>query len=158
VPVEPEITVPVSAKDAFAVLADGWLYALWVVGASHIRAVDDDWPAVGSHIHHSVGPWPFTLNDSTKVLAADPPHFLELEARLWPAGAAWIRLTITEVEPYSTVVKMAERANSGPARLLPGLLQDSLLLPRNRESLSRLADLIIGRQAGIPGSVQRDLP
>jgi hypothetical protein len=25
----------------FAVLADGWTYASWVVGAAHIRDVDD---------------------------------------------------------------------------------------------------------------------
>ena len=29
------------------VLADGWLYPLWVVGATRMREVDDDWPAVG---------------------------------------------------------------------------------------------------------------
>ncbi|WP_324188972.1 SRPBCC family protein [Nocardia farcinica] len=51
-----EIIVPADIERAFAVLSDGWLYAGWVVGASHIRDVDPDWPGVGSRIHHSVGP------------------------------------------------------------------------------------------------------
>ena len=29
------------------VLADGWLYPLWVVGASRMREVDDHWPQEG---------------------------------------------------------------------------------------------------------------
>ena len=39
----------------WAVLADGWLYPLWVVGASRMRDVDDHWPAPGARLHHSVG-------------------------------------------------------------------------------------------------------
>ncbi|WP_254186274.1 SRPBCC family protein [Paenarthrobacter aromaticivorans] len=44
-----------SAADVWNVIADGWLYSGWVVGASRIRAVDDQWPQVGSKLHHSVG-------------------------------------------------------------------------------------------------------
>ena len=44
-----------SIDDVWSVLSDGWLYPLWVVGASRMRDVDPDWPAVGSRIHHSVG-------------------------------------------------------------------------------------------------------
>ena len=40
------------------VLSDGWLYPLWVVGASRMREVDDAWPALGARLHHSVGTWP----------------------------------------------------------------------------------------------------
>lgn len=58
-----EVSEMVSAKpgQVFAVLADGWLYPLWVVGASHMRQVDEGWPAVGTRIHHSVSPWPLPL-------------------------------------------------------------------------------------------------
>ncbi len=56
--IEVERHVKVSPADVFSVLADGWLYSGWVVGASRIRAVDEQWPAVGSKIHHSVGSWP----------------------------------------------------------------------------------------------------
>ncbi|MEU7215017.1 MULTISPECIES: SRPBCC family protein [Nocardia] len=140
-----EITVTASVEDTFAVLADGWLYALWVVGASHIRDVDAGWPAVGTRIHHSVGPWPLTLSDTTKVHDVDPPRMLELEARLWPVGSAWIRLELAEITPDSTRVSMYERAISGPATLVPDGVQELLLVPRNKESLSRLADLVVGR-------------
>ncbi|PXX68622.1 polyketide cyclase/dehydrase/lipid transport protein [Nocardia tenerifensis] len=140
-----EITVPASAEETFTVLADGWLYALWVVGASHIRDVDEGWPAVGTRIHHSVGPWPMTLSDTTKVRDVDEPRMLELEARLWPVGSALIRLELTEIGPHSTRVTMFERAISGPVSLVPGAVQQMALTPRNKESLSRLADLVAGR-------------
>ena len=45
-------------EDVWNVLADGWLYGLWVVGASRIRGVDRSWPSPDSRIHHSVGSWP----------------------------------------------------------------------------------------------------
>jgi hypothetical protein len=44
-----------SAEDVFAVLADGWLFLVWVVGASLRRDVDDTWPAEGSELQHSFG-------------------------------------------------------------------------------------------------------
>lgn len=43
-------TMSVDPDRVFAVLTDGWLYPLWVVGASHMRRVDADWPAVGTRI------------------------------------------------------------------------------------------------------------
>src|SRR5690242_18115313 len=67
----------------FAVLADGWSYASWVVGAAHIRDVDRDWPAVGTRVHHRVGPWPLQINDQTVVRAVRPGRLLELAARAW---------------------------------------------------------------------------
>ncbi|MFG1791894.1 SRPBCC family protein [Nocardia sp. NPDC049149] len=140
-----EITVDASAEQTFAVLADGWMYATWVVGASHIRDVDPGWPAVGTRIHHSVGTWPLTMSDTTKVHDVDPPRMLELEARLWPVGSAWIRLELVELAPQRTLVRMSERAISGLATLVPDPVQELLLVPRNKESLSRLADLVVGR-------------
>ena len=76
-----------SPQDVFDVLADGWTYANWVVGAARIRDVDPEWPAVGSKIHHSVGMWPLLISDNTEVDHVDPPHQLRLKVRLWPTGA-----------------------------------------------------------------------
>ena len=53
-----EREIAASADDVWAVLEDGWLYPTWVVGASRMRDVDDNWPEVGSRLHHSVGNWP----------------------------------------------------------------------------------------------------
>ena len=63
---------PISAtpEQVWEVLADGWLYPLFVVGASRMRDVDDDWPAVGSRLHHSVGTWPLLIDDTTEVLTS----------------------------------------------------------------------------------------
>lgn len=149
-PAEPSVRIPIPVEDVFAVLADGWLYALWVVGATHIRKVDTGWPEVGTRIHHSVGVWPLARSDTTTVLAVDPPHHLELEARLWPAGAAHISLDLVALGPDSTEVRMAERVCRGPARLLPGTVQDLALIPRNHESLQRLASLATGRSPRRP--------
>lgn len=150
-PAEPSVRIPIPVEDVFAVLADGWLYALWVVGATHIRKVDTGWPAVGTRIHHSVGGWPLARSDTTTVRAVDPPHHLELEARLWPAGAARISLDLVALGTEGTEVRMAERVCRGPARLLPGPIQDMALLPRNHESLQRLAALAAGRSPAGPG-------
>src|SRR2546423_15375226 len=76
----------------FAVLADGWSYASWVVGAAHIRDVDPAWPAVGAKVHHRVGPWPLQINDESTVRAMEPDRLLELAAGIWPLGAAVVRL------------------------------------------------------------------
>lgn len=149
--VEVSMRVPTSRERVFAVLADGWSYAGWVVGASHIREVDADWPAEGAKIHHSVGPWPLLVHDSTSVRAVDPPRMVELDARLWPFGAARIRMALTEVQPEVTEVRMKEQAVRGPGRLLPEAVQAMLLVPRNRESLRRLADLAVGRKTKAAG-------
>src|SRR5215204_2061677 len=96
---EVSLTVRASREQVFAVLADGWSFAGWVVGASHIRDVDPGWPAVGSRIHHSVGPWPLVVSDVTVVREVQPPRLIELDARLWPLGAARVRLELDDVAP-----------------------------------------------------------
>jgi len=142
-----EQTIPASAKEIFAVLADGWSYAGWVVGASHIRDVDPAWPAVGTRLHHSSGPWPLQIQDITVVRAVETDRSLELEARLWFLGRVRITLTLHPVEEHSTRVVMDETTIGGPAKVLPHPVQALLLKPRNTEALARLADLATGRGA-----------
>ncbi|MFD5827759.1 SRPBCC family protein [Lentzea sp. NPDC060358] len=138
-----EIDAPIDA--VWAVLADGWSYAGWVVGASHIRDVDTGWPAPGRRIHHSVGPWPMTIEDTTEVVRCEPNRLLELDARLWPVGAARITFTLTARSESLTEVRMGERAVRGPTTLMPNAVQDAMLVPRNRETLQRLRALAKGR-------------
>ena len=132
--------------EVFRTLADGWAYPLWVVGASHMRAVDPAFPAVGSRLHHSVGLWPLAIEDTTEVVEVEPGRRLVLHARAWPTGTARIAL---ELEPASggTTVRMAESASSGPATLLPGPVQALMLVPRNREALARLEDVVRNRKS-----------
>jgi uncharacterized protein YndB with AHSA1/START domain len=120
------------------VLCDGWLYPLWVVGASRMREVDDDWPAVGAKLHHSVGTWPALLDDNTEVTACEPQKLLALRARAWPFGEAAVRLHL-EVQGAGTRVVIEEDAVSGPGKLVPQPLRAPGLKWRNVETLRRLA-------------------
>jgi len=136
------------ANEIFTVLADGWTYASWVVGASHMREVDPDWPRVGARLHHRVGPWPLSLDDSTTVVAMEPDRLLELDAHAWPAGAARVRLALEPLGPDRTRVRFTEAFSSPLARRIPERAQAVLLVPRNRESLARLDDLAVHRVRG----------
>jgi hypothetical protein len=120
------------------VLADGWLYPLWVVGASRIRQVEGSWPEVGSRIHHSVGAWPAVLDDDTEVTGCVPHQRLSLRARAWPGGEADVTLQL-EQRGARTSVEIEEDVVSGPARLVPRPLRSPLLTWRNVECLRRLA-------------------
>ena len=132
-------------SDVWAVLADGWLYPLWVVGASRMREVDDTWPGVGSRLHHSVGSWPVLVDDTTSVLAAEPDRRLLLRARAWPAGEAEVDLRL-DATPGGTEVTMTEDVVSGPGALVPKPLRSPVLARRNVEALRRLALLVENRQ------------
>jgi Polyketide cyclase / dehydrase and lipid transport len=138
-------TVGTTPERIFAVLADGWSYASWVVGAAHIRDVDPGWPAAGTRIHHRVGPWPLQINDQTTVRAVEPGRALELDAQMWPLGAAFIRIRLEPLSPTTTRVHMAEALTSGIGRLLPDVVQAPLVRARNAEALRRLDDIAVHR-------------
>lgn len=130
-----------AAPDAvWGVLANGWLYPSWVVGASRMRAVDAGWPRPGSMLHHSVGVWPALISDSTTVVDAEPGRRLLLQARGWPMGEARVELTI-EPDGTGSTVTIVEDATHGVARLLPAAARQVLLGGRNTETLQRLAFL-----------------
>ncbi len=124
----------------FRVIADGWLFPTWIVGASRMREVGDDWPAVGSRLHHSFGVWPLVIDDQTTVLEWDPPHRVVFQPQGWPLGEARV---IIDVKPSGEgcLVRMREHAVRGPGALIPKPLLDLGLAPRNRETLHRLAYL-----------------
>lgn len=126
------------------VLADGWLYAAWVVGASRVRDVDAGWPGVGTRIHHSVGLWPLVINDTTHVLSSRPGEELTLTAKALPLGVARVAITLEAVEG-GCLIRMDEDASSGPGMLMPKVVRQALIVPRNREALRRLELLALGR-------------
>jgi len=125
------------AAAVWRILADGWLYPLWVVGATRMRQVEDEWPAVGSKLHHSVGVWPLTLDDDTEVVEAEEGRLLVLRARAWPGGEAEVTLVIDDLGATS-VVSIEEDLATGPAKLVPRPARSVLLVLRNRETLRRL--------------------
>lgn len=125
----------------FSVVADAWRTADWVVGAELIRAVDDDWPAVGSRFHHRFGIGPLRIDDSTVLEEIDPPHRLVLQARARPYGSAIVALDLVPTADGGTEVTMQEDAVSGLARLVDNPVLRALVVARNRNSLRRLARL-----------------
>lgn len=131
------------AADIWKVIADGWLYSGWVVGASRIRAVDDTWPQAGSRLHHSVGAWPLVINDSTQVTGVEPGKSLELVARGWPMGEAKVAITL-EDRGDQCLVTIAEDAIRGPGKRVPKVLRDPAISVRNRETLKRLELMAAG--------------
>lgn len=131
-------------EDVFGVLNDGWLFPVWVVGASRMRDVDDAWPQVGSRLQHSFGVWPALINDKTTVLEYDPPRRLVIQAAGWPIGEARVTL---EVQPHrkGSLVRIMEGAVKGPGALIPNVLLDIPLFFRNNETLRRLAYIAEGK-------------
>jgi uncharacterized protein YndB with AHSA1/START domain len=137
-------TVSATPEQVWEVLTDGWLYPLFVVGASRMREVDDTWPAVGSRLHHSVGTWPLLIDDTTEVLEVEEGRRLLLKARGWPAGEAHVEISL-EPSGDPTVVTIVEDATAGPGLLVPKPARDVQLHWRNIETLRRLAFVVEGR-------------
>lgn len=136
--------IAASPERVWEVLADGWLYPLFVVGATRMRDVDGTWPAVGSRLHHSVGVWPALINDTTEVLEVDEGRRILLLARAWPAGHAHVDISL-QPNGHSTVVTIVEQATAGPGALVPKPIQDPQLHLRNIETLRRLSFVVEGR-------------
>ena len=121
----------------FAVLANGWRYAEWVVGCRRVRGVDDAWPAPGSQFHHALGIGFLVLRDATRSTEVDSPTRLVLDARAWPAGRARITITITE-DAGGSVITIDEVPTGGPAKVLDNPLLQAIVHVRNVEALRRL--------------------
>ncbi|SUE15153.1 Uncharacterised protein [Rhodococcus gordoniae] len=138
------IEAPVTPSKVWEILADGWRYAGWVVGASRIRAVDPAWPRPETRIHHSVGLWPFLLDDYTEVCAMVPERELVLRARAWLFGKAEIAISLEPTRDGGTRISMAEHVVEGPYAHVPDRVQEELVLPRNQECLRRLVLLAEG--------------
>ncbi|RYB92055.1 SRPBCC family protein [Nocardioides oleivorans] len=130
--------VHATPDQVWSVISDGWLYPLWVVGAARMRDVDEDWPAVGSKLHHSVGSWPLLLDDETEVLDATPGRSITLRARAWPAGEAEVHVRLDAVG-VETEVRITEEPVAGPGALVPRAFVAPSLKWRNTETLRRLA-------------------
>jgi short-subunit dehydrogenase len=141
--IQRDVQAPASA--VWSVLSDGWTYATWVVGASRVRDVDETWPATGTRIHHSFGPWPAVIQDYTRVEASVPEQELVLKARGWPVGEARVVLRLTPTSDTTCRVSIEEDAIAGPGKAIPASARQAIIGPRNRETLYRLALIAEGR-------------
>lgn len=133
-------TMDCTPDDVFRVLANGWLYPAWVVGASRMRDVDDSWPGPGAELHHSFGVWPALLDDTTQMMEWDPPHRAVMRARGWPVGEATVTIRARRLSS-GCLVRIDEDPVKGPATFVPRFLTAPMLRWRNAETLRRLAYL-----------------
>jgi uncharacterized protein YndB with AHSA1/START domain len=138
--------IDASRAQVFAVLANGWLYSNWVVGTSHMRAVEADWPAAGSRLFHASGVWPLVTRDETQVESVDEGRRLELTARGRPFGEARIVLEL-EDDGAGCTITMHETPVAGPGRWLHNRVTEAMLVRRNTEALARLAAIAERRTA-----------
>jgi uncharacterized protein YndB with AHSA1/START domain len=140
-----EIHIDAPVETVFDVLADPRFFANWVVGASSVRGVEGEWPALGSTLHHSQQ---LVLRDTTQVKLVDPPRRLLLEARARPLAVAEVDIRL-EPEGDGTHLVLRETATGAIAGAFPELLTDPLIHIRNRASVARLKRLAeIGHQLG----------
>lgn len=143
-PVTVEATIPAPPSAVYEVLADPETYPDWLVGADHMRSVDDEFPAAGSKFDHSVGAAGVTVDDQTQSLGADPDHHLAL---LVNAGVfhARVDFELRREPDGGTHVSFSERPVGAFAPLTP-LLRPTLY-GRNAASLAKLRDLVAGSDA-----------
>ncbi|WP_250549313.1 SRPBCC family protein [Pseudonocardia sp. H11422] len=140
-------TTSATTAAVWEVLANGWYYPAWVVGATRMRAVSANWPAAGALLHHSVGAWPLLVNDRTESLRCEPERELVLLASVWPVGRAPVHLVLSPTTDGGCEIVMGEDLAEGPARLVPAPVRQALFGPRNAETLRRLAYIAERRSA-----------
>lgn len=134
------VNTTLKPQDVFDHLLDPWRYPEWLLGASTMRAVDDDWPEVGSSFHHRVGFGPVKVNDRSKIIEIDPPRRLVLHVKATPAVQGVVTFTV-EPTAEGSVLWLEE----GPALRIGQLLRpvlDPATHVRNKASLRNLADLM----------------
>ncbi len=135
-----EIEIAVPPQRVFAVLADPFAYAEWVLGAKAIRGADPGFPRKGTRFYHSIGVGPFVIKHHSRVLEVEADRRLVLDARLRALGSAIVTLQL-QPSGAGTRVVMTERAGDGlPARVMHKA-GNLVLRGRNFLSLEKLKDV-----------------
>ena len=142
-----------STAEVFDILVDPATYPSWLVGASDMRDIDDDWPSVGSRFHHRVGIRPLTIADSSEVLAIEPDRLLRLAVRARPLISAVVTFTVLG-QGERCVVSFEEEPGPRAIGNLVRPIFDPITHMRNHISLKRLDDVVASRTGdGNPAAV-----
>ena len=136
---------PVPAAVVWSLLTDPRTYPDWLVGASSISDIDDDWPAVGSRFHHRVGLGPLSIPDHSEVIAIEDQRMLKLQVRARPfiSAVATFRLV---GDGSRTVVSLQEEPTPRVIGNLVRPVMDPMIHVRNHRSLAGLSDLVDRRE------------
>ena len=126
-------------------LADGWLYPLWVVGASRMREVDDSWPATGASSTTRSGPGRRSSTTRPRSLERAAAVDDRLRARAWPAGEA--------ERDRSGCSAVGDAAPRSPSRRTPSpaLAPRARARPRRRAEVAQRERLL--RLPGLPSTM-----
>lgn len=135
------ITTRCSPEEVFSHLVDCAEYPKWLLGASKIRRVEAEWPALGSCFHHTIGCGPFRFKDRSEVVAVDEPHRLELHVRVTPLVQGRVTFTVRPCDDGALLTLQEEPE----ARLIGNLVRlvlDPVTHLRNHRSLRKLKELM----------------
>lgn len=138
------VDILASPEEVFAVLADAWSYADWVVGTKAVLAVDPGFPCVGTRFRPRVRAGRTDVDGETKVLAADGIRSLHLRASMEDLGDADIAFEL-EATATGTLLTMHENPVGDKPASVVGRWSDGLLRVRNSETLWRLKSLTEAR-------------
>lgn len=134
-PVEVRGPLPAEPEAVWTVISDPLTYPAWLVGAQHIRAVDDGWPAPGTFFHHSVGPVEeATIDDTSESIAAERPNRLLLDVHV--GRIEGLVEFIVDPHPGGSFLTFREKPRGRLAAATPALRP--ALFGRNAVSLKRL--------------------
>ncbi len=137
--------IPAATAEVFEVLVDPWSYPDWLLGASVIRRVDKEWPAVGSRFHHMVGVGPLSIPDNTKVESIVANSRLQLRVRARPFILATATFTLLGDDDRCVVMLEEEPIPRFLGNVARPIL-DPMMHVRNHLSLERLANVVVGRK------------
>lgn len=130
-----------SVHDVYRMLIEPRTYPRWLIGATDIRDVDDDWPAPGSRFHHRVGVGWFSIPDSTKVIEVEPDRLVRLAVRARPLVSATATFTLVGDGDRCVVTFQEEPAVRWLGNIARPVL-DPVTHLRNHRSLKRLAEVV----------------
>lgn len=139
--------VQATPQAVWDVLADGNLYADWVVGTSDSTPGAGQWPQVGATLTYEVRLGPLRLNNESVVRHKVDGSLLEIEAKAGSLGTARISV---ELRPWGEqcLVIVDEHPLRGPGGLLHNAGAEALIQVRHRTMLARLARLCEAEAGG----------
>lgn len=134
-----------SPEDVWSVIADPTTYPDWLLGASDIRDVDDNWPSPGAKFHHDVGVKPFVLPDHSQVVDVEPGRCLVLHVKARPFVTARVTFHIVGEGDGCVLTCEEEPMLRTIGNLLRPMMDPAIHL-RNQRSLRSMDRLVEERK------------